>query len=298
MIYLFCYILLTSISCIIIKWFSVELPLEQTLLLAITFAILFFHIINFNNIIPIYKKLITTKWLYLQVMISIMVIWLFTFIGSAYVSPTSTIFLLMLVGVMFAIGAEYKTTKNIFDLICFATIFLLYIIFIHYILHTRTPINSFGIFIIILLIGVADYIYAKSSYSLMQIQKLSATQMLAVRFWLLFALITLHMFMTNKVAIFIRSINPHLILSSFFIALTTFIIPIFMYQKSIQKLGVNTPLILSGTIPIITFLCEKYLLGEHVDIELLFFSIILFVIVCLHKLINAKIKRYYLSMRD
>lgn len=292
MIYLLLYIVLTSLSCVIIKLFAMQYSGDSLLLLSVFYAIIFFHIINFRKIITVYKVLMQTKILYFTLMLSIALIWGLTFVGSIFISPTFLSFVIMLIGVVFAMAFEYKktTTKlNFFSLLLVVCLFILFMG------HLYSSYNgaSFGLMLtMIILIGGADYVYSSSCYAILKDKKLSATQVLAARFWLLLIVSLCYMIYDGESMLVMKNINFMLIGSSFMVALASFIIPIFLYQKAIYAVGVNLSMTISGVIPLMTFLFEKYMTSDskYTNNSLLYFAIALFLIVCFSK-INL-LKRY------
>lgn len=286
MIYLLLYVILTSLSCVIIKLFAMAYSGDSLLLLSVFYAIIFFHILNFREIVVVYKILMQKKILYFTLMLSIAIIWGLTFAGSIFISPTFLSFVIMLIGVVFAMVFEYKksTTKlNLFSLLLVVGLFILFMIH----LYGSYNGSSFGLMLIMfILIGGADYVYASSCYAILKDKKLSVTQVLAARFWLLLIVSCGYMAYDVKSMLVIKNINFMLIGSSFMVALVSFIIPIFLYQKAIHKVGVNLSMTISGVIPLMTFLFEKYIINDSVytNSSLLYFAIALFLIVCFSKI--------------
>ncbi|TDR80713.1 hypothetical protein [Paludibacterium purpuratum] len=259
MIHIAIYILLTVFSSIMVFQTAGHLSYELLVLLCTSFAIVFFHIANKKNIISVYRKLLTShRRLYFLLMASILVIWMGYFAGAHYITPNFFAFLFMGLGALFSSIATYRTKKSAINIAIIALIALSIFLFYCYIFSAFPIKAALGIFAFSILLGYCNYLYAHTSQSLAIESGIDASQILAVRFWLMFA-VSLAIVVYEKQYIDLIS-TPNTIFYTFLLAIATFIAPIYFYQKSILKIGADRTLLLCGLIPFSIFIAE-YAIG-------------------------------------
>ncbi len=258
-------VILTSLSMVLVHDAANFLPPALTLFVSTFIAILFFHLVNIKQIKHIYKKSWQMKKAWFKLMFTVALMWLASIYGPAYVPPA--VFILhffasmCLIGTCVSFGSEkdpYLAISGIGILIC--TLFITYdylnaVVISKYIL--------LGIFLG-LSGGVTAFLYLKQSHEFSRLNQFSATQVLAVRFWLVeFFCLLLLPFAS------LHYLNFHNLLLITGIAFTSLILPIFMVMQSILKIGVQKSVIISGLIPATTYIMQSIFFHQFYTATLL-----------------------------
>lgn len=257
MIFLVAYIIIVAFGAIFIYDLGKEFPQSLLILLSTTYAIIFFHAVNFGKIKASYKIMLEHKALYFFLMFSIFVIWFGYYVGIIYISPTFLDFIFMGLAAAFGSIFSYRSSKTRANLAS-AILINLTVIAFYLLLFTHYEVKKAIVLIIFtIVLGVFDYLYVNTTYKLSKIN-LSSSQILATRFWIMF-LICLGAVIWNQEYKFLIT-NYDLIPKSILLAAITFIIPVYLYQRAITKLGPNFSLIAMGVVPITVFIFEKLLI--------------------------------------
>jgi len=227
-------------------------------------AALIFHFLNLKKIKPIYKAAWRHKKQWFLIMLWVSLMWIATFLGSAI---NTALFILIYFTTNCLLGFINKTKKAasqqkrilIFSLtgLIATTAFYLYI--------QLTPNNTLKNWELIgfgMLGGLCNYLYQAESYKFSQTSFLSATAILAIRFWLLI----LFSLLLTPFAAFTQLSFPNDILLLILIALLSLVIPIYAGQKGVLALGPELNAIICGFTPAATYLFG--LLFSSQDFEL------------------------------
>lgn len=252
MIYTFLYMLFTAFSSALRGVVGSKIPVMLTIFLATLAAIIFFHLVNAKNIINTYRKITSLKKIYFITSLSVLVMWTGSFITPVYYSPTLQVFTIMAIASFYGSFFLLLKSNNIINFVRFS--FVAGILAVFYILYflNHSLTHSLGMFIITAMTGTFGYVYLVYSSKLSQ-TGFSASEILAVRFWLLL-LVSLFFVLKDHQYVYI---NLKTISDTLLVGVTSLIVPIYCAQKSIEKIGPELHGILIGLSPFATFMFEK-----------------------------------------
>ena len=242
------------------------------LLYCVILAMLFFNIINFFNIVEMHRKCWHCKKEWFLVSVIILVVWVSSFYGAGISGGFSfNIIVFSLTGCLgFAFHKEVDREKILLaSVIAFLIlIFALWKLYIcgFEIIQVLGLITSF-------VAGVSIYLYVKYSFALSEKAGLSATQILATRYYIMIIFL-LFIIPKNSVDITLKAADLYLYLSILAISVVSFIIPLFLVQKGIIKSGVDMHVMIMAFIPFFTSIIEV-LFGDNFDTTEIVFSVIL-----------------------
>lgn len=261
MAYLLLYILITVASYISIHAACNAYPQELLILICTFGTIFFFTCVTYKNITTVYLKLFKQKSLYFLLLLSITVIWASTFLGIHYISPTFFMFIMMTIGALYGACANYIFSKKRIDFVILILVSICALFFLASIIVYYEIKQAIFLIVFSLVVGLFDYLYAKTSYVLSNKLLLSASEILASRFWLIFA-ITLTLVLSSQIAGH-QNYLPYLFDYKFYwvtflIMLSSFIVPIYCYQKSVLILGANDTLLYCAALPSLMYSAEKF----------------------------------------
>lgn len=253
MIYLLLFILSTSLSGVFIHRLQATMPVNVLLLFSTVFAIAIFHAINYRHTRLMYSILLRNKSTYYMLMICTLAMWGGGFLAAS-ISPTFAEFIQMGIGA--ALGSlslmrsapslENKISACLINSVILAA--LLYT-FINYNLEEVAFILLF-----VTVVGFFDFKYAHVSHKINELG-LSSSQVIAGRFWLL--LVASLAFQGGDLRA--EYFAPTHVIMTLALAIATFLLPVYFYQKSIATIGPDLALIGCGLLPLTTYLIEKAL---------------------------------------
>lgn len=245
----FLYILFTAISFVFLDKVISHISPVVTLTIMSACGIVVFNLFNIDKLIATYKFCLKNKVSFLIMSGALAIDWC-TMVASTYFADPFVAMASLFIAVSF-IGffKEWLKSSNVGLLI---SCLLLTVASIIMILFYAVPVSKSIIsgFILGATAGIAFYVYVYSSARLTLLGDLTAMQILATRFWVLFIGALVFVPYRELVSINIEDIGK-IILVSF----GSLIIPIYFNQKSIQKLGADKTSILIGLVPPITYLC-------------------------------------------
>jgi hypothetical protein len=254
-IYITLYIVLVAISTVAVHRLADDLPTMLMVGLSTVYAILFFNLINIKTIGGVYRKLLNNKRLFAAILISVTIVWVGSFYVPIYYGPANHLFTYMSLTSIYGSFFSYRKSKQPIEII--KAMMLLIILSLFYILSFSR--YSLGNFLIMLgatwVTATAGYIYIIKSSQLNQ-HKCTATEVLAIRYWLLLA-ITLFPIIKDKQYL---AINLTMMGEIFILSVIMLITPIYFFQKSIEKMGGNFSAVMIGLTPCATFILEKIVL--------------------------------------
>lgn len=262
MLYLLLYAIITVISYLLIHSSTNQFPQELLITVCTIYTIIFYNIINYKTITAIYGKLLNHKKSYFMLMFSLLIIWASTFIGIHFISPTFFMFVMMGIGAVYGAIFNYIDSKKRIDLIIFVFIALGILFFIACIIQHYALKEALLLTLFILIVGGFDYLYAKTSYAISVQLTLSASEILAVRFWLMLIIpmgiiISKNLFEGQHYLEYLRVSNFYWTTS--LMTVFSFIIPIYCYQKSILVIGANDTLLYCAGLPCMMYVTEMML---------------------------------------
>ncbi len=281
------YIVLTAISVVYINKLGQFIPDDLLMLLGSFYAIIFFHAINIKNIPNTYKKALAIKPLLFLLLFTFLIAWVFTIIIPIYYTPALLVFFFMAWPACLGSYFQYQHTKSKMDLIRSILIALLiggFYICLGFIY--KMP-QYLYLLISLTVVGFAGFWYLRLSFKMNQLN-FNATEILSIRFWLLF-LIPLIITIYNG---HIHLITSHILIDTFILSFISMIIPVYCSQISIQKIGPNIHSMLVGLTPFVAFLFESVLVSRGISNTLNgWFSSALFIIILGGYLISNRTSR-------
>lgn len=252
MIFTFFYIFFAAFSSILRGIVGSKIPIMLTIFLSTLIAIIFFHLINAKNIVNTYKKTLKLKSLYATTAFSILIIWVGSFFIPVYYTPTIQVFSFMLITSFYGAFFLYLTSRGIRNSLRFYLISIIAIIFYSLYFFNHSWMHAFGMLVATVITGSFGYFYFSNSKKLNQLN-ISATEILTVRFWPLFA-VSLFFVLKGHQYIFI---DASVMKDTALVGATSLIIPVYCAQKSIEKIGPELHAVLIGLAPFSTFYLEK-----------------------------------------
>ncbi len=262
MTYSLLYILLTAFSAVFIHGATNNYLHPALMLFCSTIlAIVYFHCINLHQLGFMYRTAWQAKKYWIGSMLAVAVIWLASVYGLNFVAPSVFVLLYFAMNCLLGICFDYYKNKTPYLLLMGAMLIICTIALVGCFLHFNqiTHLTYLGI-LLSLIGGIAVFVYSKQSYHLATKSNLKATQIVAIRFWLILPLTA------------ILAPEPHHILNSLswqnagiviIVALVSLIIPIFFFMKAVIKIGPEKNAILCGLTPAITYIIEAYALHSY-----------------------------------
>lgn len=260
MIYSFLYVLVFSIALVLIQKLDVSIPPLFSLLVTATIASIYFNIINIKNLKKIYIDCFTNKKQWLLVMLIVLIMWGTTMMGPGKIGASLFNFIyfawLGMLGFLLLSFQNWKEAKNKFYYgLC---LFLLIAMIVSFELKADFSSDILLGMIFAILGGTASFIYFKQSQMLANRANLSATQVLAVRFYL--SIIVLFFILPkdhlSKYLSIQNSIS--LILLAFF----SLIIPLYFSQKALEKITSEQHAIINSLCPIVTGILQEIIFND------------------------------------
>jgi hypothetical protein len=250
MIYSVLYILFFSFGLVLIQKVDVNISPFFSLLFASVLATIYFNVVNFRKLKAIYLHVFQNKKIWLIVMLIVLWMWLTTIFGPGLIGASFFNFiyfaLLGILGFLFTSLKDFNKNKNKFYL--GVTISLLLAFSIIFFLTKNFDLNKVIGILLALLGGVGSFVYFKQSQIFMRKTNFSASQVLAVRFYLaIFLLSFLSPFRQT-----ITTLHFNQWLDLLMLTLATFIIPLYFSQKALEKISAETHAIINSFCPLIT----------------------------------------------
>ncbi|GEM_PF-1598708 len=254
MFFCWMYVLLNSFSSILRQIGGNMISPAMILLLGSLFAIFYYHIVNFKHIKLIYQHCWTQKsnWLVLNICVTVM--WVAAVYAPSMIGSSFYMFeFFATLGIVGSFSLFYGSGKldwsQLIGLLGLLTL-LVYMMVINLYDHF-TSRESLGILFAVVG-GSTAFFYSKVSSDFMKTTKISATQVLAVRFYstvIVCALISPNTAFAN--------LDIHSVSLIIAIAMFSLIVPLYFAQKGIEKAGAEMYAIICSTIPFITALMEE-----------------------------------------
>ncbi len=198
---------------------------------AFVFSFLFFNIINIKKINLIYKKSLSTKFLFLKINILILLIWTSSFLAPVYFGAVySVLTIFSVIGLLGTVSKKIKKEckTKLIQRTFSITLYLSGLVII--ITHAFVLNTFYGLFFA-LNSGLFTFLYIKNSQKFSQEANLTASEVLAVRYWGVFAFIPI--FFTKKIDLLSIILSPYLLSMSIFVSFVSMILPVYLNQKSL-----------------------------------------------------------------
>lgn len=250
MIYSFLYVLIFSIALVLIQKLDIILPPLFSLLVTASIATIYFNFINKNSLKKIYADCFQNKKDWCLVMCIVLVMWSTTMVGPGKIGASLFNFIYFAwLGTLGFLSLSFKNWKQYNKQFYFAlSLSTLIVINIYLELNNSFSMAALTGIILALIGGTSSFFYFRKSQSLAKNASLSATQVLAVRFYL--SIIILLIFLpTYQIGEYLTPINSlNLVLLAFF----SLIIPLYFSQKALEKITPEQHAIINSLCPLIT----------------------------------------------
>jgi len=280
MIYSFLYVLIFSIALVLIQKLDISIPPLFSLLITAIIATLYFNLINRNHIKKIYFDCSNNKIQWLTVMLIVLMMWSTTMVGPGKIGASLFNFIYfawlgMLGFLMLSFKNWEKYRIKFYFGIC---LFILIIANVLLELHSSFSYDALYGIAMALLGGTASFIYFKQSQNLAKKANLSATQVLAVRFYLSIIILV---FIIPK-----HSIENYLTLSNsislILLTLFSLIIPLYFSQKALEKITSEQHAIINSSCPIITGIIQEILFNDLKSEQMIIYFLYMLSISCFY----------------
>lgn len=280
MIYSFLYVLVFSIALVLIQKLDVSIPPLFSLLITAIFASLYFNLINRNHLRKIYSDCFANKKQWITVMIIVLVMWATTMIGPGKIGASLFNFIYfawlgMLGFIMLSLQNWKEYRIKFYFALC---LFSLIIANVFFELKTSLSYESLYGIILALLGGTASFIYFKQSQALAKNAHLSATQVLAVRFYL--AIIILLLFLPRHQIV--NYLNLPTIFVLLLLAFFSLIIPLYFSQKALEKITSEQHAIINSSCPIVTGILQQIIFNDLKSEQMVIYFLYTLAIICFY----------------
>lgn len=260
MIFSFLYVFVFSIALVLIQKLDVDIPPLFSLLITASLATIYFNLINLNDLKKIYLECISNIKEWIWVMLIVLVMWATTMIGPAKIGASQFNFIYFAwLGILGFISLSYQNwslNKNKFYFaICLLTL-ILGAIYIE--LQLSLSLGTIYGLLLALLGGTASFVYFKKSQILANKAELTATQVLAVRFYL--AIIILTIFLPKHASFQYLTLSNLISLS--LLACFSLIIPLYFSQKALEKISSEQHAIINSLCPIVTGILQELMFRD------------------------------------
>ena len=250
------FVITSSFASILVQKLYFVIPSTLTLLVTSIIATLYFNGINLGHLRSMHAHCWQHKSLWLSIMAIILVMWYSTMTGPGMIGASLYRFLyfawLGMLGFWFL--AFKKPTINRQSLLCglFVVVLLAGLLGDYFWRHAWSMHELIGI-ALPLVGGTASFVYFKQSEALTKRTQLTATQVLAIRFYLTIVVLLLLVPTHHSIAL----LTPMHLLILAVVAVFSLIIPLYCMQKALEKIGSERNAILISLAPIVTAFLEE-----------------------------------------
>ena len=276
MIYSFLYVLIYSCASVFIEKLYFSLSPLFSLMITATIATLYFNIINIGKLKVLYKACWQEKKMWLAIMVTILVMWCCTMIGPGLVGASLYNFLyfsfLGTIGFISLSIADWHKSRSKFYF-GLALVLLILVAVIDQLMNADNKVSIMGI-CLGLLGGLSAFVYFKQSKIIIKRIQLTATQILAMRFYL--TILVLLVIVPKSSFVTFLTLNN--IWQLVLLALMSLIIPLYCQQKALEKISAEKNAIILSLSPAVTAMIQAVVFHninyKFVIIYILYFSII------------------------
>ena len=260
MIYSFLYVLVFSVALVLIQKLDVSIPPLFSLLITASITSLYFNIINKNHLKKIYADCLANKKAWFSVMFIVLIMWGTTMVGPGQIGASLFNFIyfawLGMLGFMLLSFQDWE--KHRIKLYFGLCLFSLIIANIFFELRSSFSYESISGIFMALVGGTASFIYFKQSQALAKNAHLTATQVLAVRFYL--AIVVLLLILPKHEAVNYLTIGNSF--SLVLLAILSLIIPLYFSQKALEKITSEQHAIINSLCPITTGILQEIVFND------------------------------------
>lgn len=249
-----------SIALVLIQKLDVSIPPLFSLLITASIASLYFNIINRNHLKKIYADCLANKKSWFSVMVIVLIMWATTMIGPGEIGASLFNFIyfswLGMLGFMFLSYQDWQKHRIKFYFgLCLLSLVIANVFFE---LRSSFSYEAISGIFLALLGGTSSFVYFKQSQALSKNAHLSATQVLAVRFYL--AIVVLLLILPKHDAVNYLTLGNlfNLVLLAFF----SLIIPLYFSQKALEKITSEQHAIINSLCPIVTGILQEIVFND------------------------------------
>lgn len=268
------YIIATCSSLFFVETFSAKLNINPMVMLFsnAVFATFVMHVVLLQKLKNIYAKFLQSKINTLLMLISVMMI-----VISSFYSVTKIGTMAYLVLYFTEIGLFSNIYESIYykklPLYLCSLIFLYvcyYLVKILYFVDTASVIlTTAGSF--------SGVLYSKCSQQFGKQLKMSAIEILSIRYWLVILTLSFVLFNNINETISGFKIIEHQLLLIAFISVSTLILPLYMAQKSLQYIPFTHNGLINSCTPLLIISASILFLHQKVNIVFIYASLFVFV---------------------
>lgn len=242
--YAFFYVICVAFVSLVREKLMLHISPFEILFFSSSIACIYFHILCFKRIKEVYLNLLKNKILFLNLNLIILLLWLSTFLSIYFSSATVFVYEFFTTGGFLAF--LFQKDKSTFQKTTTCNILILLIapFFIYE--------NYFNGILFGILSGIFGYLYNRKSKEISIKMSLSASEILATRFWLLIFTTAVICFFQKKTI----SISSGDFLNIIFLTFASFILQVWLNQKAVILSGVKKTLLIASFAPFLTFLFE------------------------------------------
>jgi hypothetical protein len=256
----FSYIFCVALVSVIREKLMVNISPIIILFISSSLACIYFHLINYRENYNLYKKLLNERPLFIQINLIVALMWITTYYSIYLSSASIFVYEFFMVGGYLSQALQKNKTlsQKLILLILISLICMPFLIYSDQI---------YGIFLGIAA-GMLGFIYNINSHKLATSLSLSASQVLASRFWLLILFSA-----ANLPREFVHQITLNAFVMVIVITALSFILQVWLNQKSVITVGGRKSSFFSILAPALTFVIQGVILN-HWELPILVLSLL------------------------
>jgi hypothetical protein len=221
------------------------------LLISSTLASIYFHLINYKNSFTLYKKFFNRKLSFIALNFIVALMWFATYYSIYFSSAAIFVFEFFMVGGFLSMVSHQRLIISQKIMILFFSGLIFAPLFIY---KTQYVGVCLGI-----IAGGCGFLYNIWSDRIASFLNINASQILASRFWLLILVSTA--LLPNN---FSTQLSFYTLSTTIFITVVSFILQIWLNQKSVLTIGGKESSYIASFAPALTFLVQGTVLGNWV----------------------------------
>lgn len=275
--------IVTALSVTMIHLTTIHFDPYFSLFITTLCAVIYFNMINITSLKKVYTRCYQHRYLWILISFFVFGNWVATFYSLSKINPFLYIFTYFTSSAVIATCFDfYYNRKNNDVIFIFFSVIVFGVFCDKYIFFSDNNIVQFAGIVSAILSAGFGYGYRRFSVKFSQLTMLSATQVLAVRFYLLLIIscILMSHVKTNLIS------SPKELLNFIFLGCLTFIIPLYLMQKSVLLINAEKFSVLTSLCPAITAVIQIIILDDNN-----YFYIFLSVLIFLFAIVKLALKK-------
>jgi drug/metabolite transporter (DMT)-like permease len=289
MFYSWIYVFVNAFSALLRQISGDFLSPAVVLLFSCCYAVIYFHLINIHKLKAIYNQCWRNKksWFFLSILAAC--IWLSAIYSPSYIGASLYTFLFFATyGILGTIHLYRRNTpETVSYVISLLGLLILLSLVIGLNLDRASHIQLLGLFLACFG-GISGFFYSQQSAAFVKTTSLSASQILAVRFYL--TIVACFFFLPAHP---LAQLTPNNLLLTLMVSIFCLIIPLYCIQRGIQSAGPALNAIIASSVPLVATLLEQCYFHD-VDHNLFIISILYSFFTSLPYLVKQAAKFKYL----